>query len=165
MPNQYARVKNAVKGEDDIQDQPPTYGFIDEFFEDAIKSSNFYEDTDTDYDPCNPEHNIYTSISMNSTLHYQCMSLLFLPEKHHINILDGGVDTCVLGKGWEILTIHNSRRANVVGFDHEAAVKKNIRIVSAITAMDLPNGKPEFQLGEHGIVINSTCHRHGELRE
>jgi hypothetical protein len=35
MPNQYAKVKNAVKGEDDIQDHPPIYGFIDEFLEDA----------------------------------------------------------------------------------------------------------------------------------
>jgi hypothetical protein len=44
MPNQYARVKNAVKGEDDIQDHPPYYGFIDEFLEDAIKSSKLYEE-------------------------------------------------------------------------------------------------------------------------
>jgi hypothetical protein len=43
------------------------------------------------------------------------MNLLFLPEKYHISILDGGADTCVLGKGWEILSIHSSRRANVVG--------------------------------------------------
>jgi hypothetical protein len=96
MPNQYARVKNAVKGEDDNQDQPPTYGFIDEFLEDAIKSSNLYEEQDADYEPGNSEHTIYTSISMNSTLHNKCMSLFFLPEKHHINILGGGgADTCV----------------------------------------------------------------------
>jgi hypothetical protein len=30
------------------------------------------------------------------------MNLLFLPEKYYISILDGGADTCVLGKGWEI---------------------------------------------------------------
>ena len=41
MPNQYAKVKNAVKGEDDIQDQPTnTYDFVDEFLEDAMKSSD-----------------------------------------------------------------------------------------------------------------------------
>ena len=105
----------------------------------------------------------------------------FLPEKYHISILDGGADTCVLGKGWEILSIHNSRRANVVGFDHETAVKRNLPIVSAITALDLPNGQSvlllvdegiynetsnhsllsEFQLREFGIVIDSICHRHG----
>jgi hypothetical protein len=41
------------------------------------------------------------------------MNLLFLPEEYHISILDGGADTCVLGKGWEVLYIHSSRRANV----------------------------------------------------
>jgi hypothetical protein len=109
------------------------------------------------------------------------MSLLFLPEKHHICIFDGGADTCVLGKGWKILSVHNSKRANVVGFDHEAAVKTNLPIASAITAVDLPNRQSllliiheaiyndtsnhsllsEFQLREHGKLINSTCHRHG----
>jgi hypothetical protein len=112
------------------------------------------------------------------------MSLLFLPEKHHISILDGGEDTCVLGKGWKILSIHNSRRENVTAFDHETTVKKNLPIVSAITAVDLPNGKSillvihesihndtsnhslfsEFQLREHGILIDSTCHIHGSTQ-
>ena len=63
MPNQYARVKNAVKGEDDIQDQTKdTFGFIDEFLEDAIKSSNLYEEQDADYETRNSEHNIYASL-------------------------------------------------------------------------------------------------------
>jgi hypothetical protein len=68
------------------------------------------------------------------------MNLLFLPEKYHISILDGGADTCVLGKGWEILSIHSLRRENVVGFDHEMAIKRNFPIVSTVTALDLPNG-------------------------
>jgi hypothetical protein len=47
MPNQYARVKNAVKGEDDIQDQAiDTYDFVDEYLEDAIKSSDHCEEID-----------------------------------------------------------------------------------------------------------------------
>ena len=51
MPNQYAKVKNAVKEEDEIQDQTEdTYRFIDEFLEDAIKSSNLYEEQDADFD-------------------------------------------------------------------------------------------------------------------
>jgi hypothetical protein len=185
MPNQYARVKNVIKGEDDIQDHPPTYDFVDEFLEDAIKSSNLYEEQHTDYDLWNSEYNIYTSLSINNTLHTTCMSLLILPEKYHISVLDGGAYTCVLGKGWEILAIHNSRRANIVGFDHEDAVKKNLSIVSAITAVDLPNGQSillviheaiynetfnhsllsEFQLREHGILIDSTCRRHGGYPE
>jgi hypothetical protein len=31
------------------------------------------------------------------------------PEKYHINILDGGADTCVLGQGWEILSANYRR--------------------------------------------------------
>jgi hypothetical protein len=186
MPYQYAKVKNAVKGEDDIHDQSAnTYVFIDEFLEDTIKSSDLCEELDTDYDPWNPEHSIYKSIRMNSTLRNKCMNLLFLPEKHQISILDGGADTFILGKGWEILSVHNSRRANVVGFDHETAVKKNLPIVSAITTVDLPNGQSillviheamyndtsnhsllsELQFREHGILIDSTCHRHGGIQK
>ena len=49
------------------------------------------------------------------------MNLLFLPEIYHISILDGVAVTCVLGKGWEIISICSSRRENVVGSDPEAA--------------------------------------------
>jgi hypothetical protein len=109
------------------------------------------------------------------------MNLLYTPEKYHISILDGGVDTCVLGQGWDILSIHNSRRANVVGFGHEAAVKSNLPIISAITAADLPDGTSvllivhegiyndtanhlllsELQLRDFGVEIDSICHKHG----
>jgi hypothetical protein len=109
------------------------------------------------------------------------MNLLYLPEKYHISILDVGADTCVLGQGWEVLSVHNARSANVVGFDHEAAVKRNLPIVSAITAVDLPDGislllivheaiyndtanhslLSEFQLRDFGVKIDSICHKHG----
>ena len=79
------------------------------------------------------------------------MNLLFLPERYHISILDGGADTCILGKGWEILSTHNLRRANVIGFDHETAIKQNLPIVSAITALDLPNGKSILLVIHEGI--------------
>jgi phosphoserine aminotransferase len=51
------------------------------------------------------------------------MNLIQLPEKYHISILDGGADNCVLGQGWELISVHNTRRAYVVDFDHEAALK------------------------------------------
>jgi hypothetical protein len=109
------------------------------------------------------------------------MNLLHLPEKYHISILDGGADTCVLGQGWEVLSIHNTRKSNVVGFDHEAAIKRNLPIVSAIPAVDLPDGisvilivhkaiynhtanhslLSEFQLRDFGVKIDSICHKHG----
>jgi hypothetical protein len=75
----------------------------------------------------------------------------------------------------------DTRRANVVGFDHEAAVKRNLPIVRAITAVDLPDGisviltvheaiyndaanhslLSEFQLRDFGVKIDSICHKHG----
>ena len=70
------------------------------------------------------------------------MNLLFLPERYHISIIDGGADIFVLGKGWEGLSVHNSRRANVVGFGHETAIKRNFPFVSDITVLELPNGQP-----------------------
>jgi hypothetical protein len=179
MPNKYAKVKNTVKGEEELQDgTEQDYGFIDEFLEEAVNTSNIYESQQDDYAYWTSEHNIHTSISINNTLYNKCMNLLFLPEKYHISILDGGADTCVLGKGWEILSIHSSRRANVVGFYHETAVKRNLTIVSSITAFDLPNGQSvlllvhegiynetsnhsllsEFQLREFGIVIDMEEH-------
>ena len=142
MPNQYARVQNTVRGEEAVrEDSDQAYSFVDEFLEEAVRSSSIYESgQEVDDDLWTTEHNIHASISVNNTLHNKCMNLLFLPEKYHISILDGGADICVLRKGWEVLSIHNSRRENVVGFDHEAAIKRNLPIVSSFTALDLPNG-------------------------
>jgi hypothetical protein len=48
------------------------------------------------------------------------MNILLLPESYYISILDGGADTCVLGKRWEVLSAHISRtrRENVIRFDN-----------------------------------------------
>jgi hypothetical protein len=95
--------------------------------------------------------------------------------------LDVGADICVLGHGWVILSVHNTRRANVVGFDHEVTVKRNLPIVSAITAFDLLDGisvilivhesiyndtanhslLSEFQWRHFGVKVDSICHKHG----
>jgi hypothetical protein len=91
------------------------------------------------------------------------MNLLHLPDKYHISILDGGADTCVLGQGWKVLSVHNTRRTNVVGFDHEAAVKRNLPIVSAITAVDLPDGVLVI-LTFHEAIYNYTAN-HSLLSE
>ena len=70
-------------------------------------------------------------------------------------------------------------------FDQEAAVKRNLPIVSAITAVELSVGSSvllvvhegiynetanhsllsEFQLREFGVQIDSTCHRHAGTQE
>jgi hypothetical protein len=52
MPNQYARVKNVAKEEDLIKENTDqTCDVIDEFLEEAMKSSSLYEaDEDVDYE-------------------------------------------------------------------------------------------------------------------
>jgi hypothetical protein len=126
MPNQYARVKNIAKGEDVIKDNTDqNYAFNDEFLEESMKSPSIYEaDEDVNYEYWSSNHNTHVTLTISNSLHNKCMNLLHLHEKYHISILDGVADTCVLGQGWKVLSVHNTRRANVLGFDHEAAVKR-----------------------------------------
>jgi hypothetical protein len=99
LPNQYARVKNVAKGEDVIKDNTDhTYAFVDEFLEEAMKSSIIYEaDEDIDYEYWSSNHDDHATLSISNSLSNKCMNLLHLPEKYHISVLDGGADTCVLG--------------------------------------------------------------------
>jgi hypothetical protein len=41
-----------------------------------------------------------------------------LGRSYHISI-----DTCVLGKGYEVLSVYNSKEENMVGFEHKTAIK------------------------------------------
>ena len=97
-----------------------------DFLKKLSRLPTLYEsDQEAGYDGWSTEHNKHAITSIKNNLLYKFMNLLFLPERYHISILDGGADTCVLGKIWEILSTHNLRRANVVGFDHETAIKRN----------------------------------------
>jgi hypothetical protein len=93
-----------MKGEEEVQDDTDHgYGFVDEFLEEALNSSNIYESQKgTEYDFWISVHNVHTSISINNTLYNKCINLIFLPENYHISILDGDGGTCVLGKGKEV---------------------------------------------------------------
>jgi hypothetical protein len=146
-----------------------------------INEIQIQDSCSSDYQYWSSNQNAHALLSISNSLHNKCMNLHHLPERYHISILDGGADTCVLGQGWEVLSIHNTRRANVVGFDHVAAVKRNLPIVSAITAVDLPDGisvlrivheciyndtanhslLSEFHLRDFGVKIDSICHKHG----
>jgi hypothetical protein len=97
MPNQYARVKNVAKAEDVIKENTyQTYAFVDEFLEEAMKSSSLNEaDEDVDYEYWSSNHNPHATLKISNSLHKKCMNLLHLPEKYHISILDGDADTCV----------------------------------------------------------------------
>jgi hypothetical protein len=75
--------------------------FVDLFLEEAMKSSIIYEIDeyeDVDHEYWSSNHNVHAKLSITNSLHNKCMNLLHLPEKYHISILDGGADTCVLGK-------------------------------------------------------------------
>jgi hypothetical protein len=96
MPNQYAWLKNVAKVEDVIKDNvDQMYPFVDEFLEEAMKSSTLYEaDEDIDYEYWSWNHNAHVTLSVSNSLHNRCMNLLHLPDKYHINIFIGWSDTC-----------------------------------------------------------------------
>jgi hypothetical protein len=78
IPNEYAKIENSVKGEQKPQvDTDHTYGFIDEFIEEAINASKIHEYTqETDY--IGFQYILRMPISV------------FLPEIYHNSIMDGG---------------------------------------------------------------------------
>jgi hypothetical protein len=85
MPDQYARVKNVAKGEDVIKDNTDkTYAFVDEFLEEAIKSSSLYETVDDiNYEYWSSNHNSHATISIGNFLHILCMNILHLLKISH----------------------------------------------------------------------------------
>jgi hypothetical protein len=100
MPNQYSRVKNVLKREKVIKDnKDQTYDFVDEFLEETIKSSSIYETPeDVDYEYWISNYNGYATLSINNSLHNDCMNLLYRPEIYHISILGDSADIYVLGQ-------------------------------------------------------------------
>jgi hypothetical protein len=70
MPNQYARVKNIAKGEDVIKENTDqTHAFVDEFLEEAMKSSSIYEtDEDVDYEYWSSNYNAHATLSISNSL-------------------------------------------------------------------------------------------------
>jgi hypothetical protein len=60
--------------------------------------------------------------------------------------------------GWEVLSIHNTRRAIRVGFDHEAAVKRNLPIVGSITSIDVSDGASVLLIVYEGIYNDTSNH-------
>ncbi len=80
MPNQYAKVKNAVKGEEEIQDDTGYgYSFVDEFLEKALNTYNIYgAQRGKDYDLWILDHSVHTCISINN-LYKRRMKLCLQP--------------------------------------------------------------------------------------
>jgi hypothetical protein len=69
MPNQYAGVKNRAKGNNIIKENTDqTYDFVDEFLEEAIKSSSLYKaDQDVDYEYWSSNNNAHASLSISNS--------------------------------------------------------------------------------------------------
>jgi hypothetical protein len=79
-------------------------------------------------------------------------------SKNYINILDSGADTFALGQGWEVLSVHDTRKANVVAFDHEASVNRNLPIVIANSEVYLPDGTSVLLIVHEGNYNDTSNH-------
>ena len=94
--------------------------------------------------------------------------------------MDGGADTSVIGKGWEIESIHPTRKAHVLGFDGPNHIKQNLPIVSASCIVNIQGNLTRikineavynegsqhsllscYQLREHRCKVYDTSKRHG----
>ena len=170
LPSQYSKA-NQVATSDDPEN------IVDEFLKQDIE-----EDSEDDVllSTCSVARTT-CHVSIHRERARQCMTMLNLPEHSFLSITDNGADTCVIGKGWEILTSDPNRKANVVGFDKKHAVKRNLSIVGAVTAVDLSDGSTillrvseaihnpseehsllsEFQMREFGTIVDSIARRHG----
>ena len=120
-------------------------------------------------------------VTVSQDTAHLCLNSIIVKRHQNITILDSGADTTVLGKGWLVETIHPTRKANVQGFDVNLAVKRGLPIVSAVSAVDLPDGRvillrvaeaiynsssdhsllSEFQIRDHGITADTIARKHG----
>ena len=79
------------------------------------------------------------------------------------SIMDNGADTSVIGHGWYIQMVDQFRRMNIIGFDSERSKKTGLRVVVAVTALHLPDGKVVIlRISEAAYNPNS---RHSLLSE
>ena len=73
------------------------------------------------------------------------------------SIMDNGVDTSVIGKGWYIIGVAEFRKMNIIGFDSQASRRDGLRVVIAITAVELGDGQVILlRISEAAFNPNST---------
>jgi hypothetical protein len=78
--------------------------FVDEFLEEAIKSSAIYEsEQDAEYDHWTTDYYAHATFSVNNTSHNSCVNVPILQDRRHISILDVGADACALGQIWKVI--------------------------------------------------------------
>ena len=149
LPSQYSQVDQTIT--QDELDQSVTQ-FLEDLDEDSEPdTSNMSETTHKATNICTIVH---TSLSQAKIS--KCLNLLKLDAKDNIAITDDGADTSVIGQGWSIISQDPFCKATVVGFDHQAAQKTELPIVTAVTAIDLPDNTTVLvQIGE--AIYNSRA--------
>ena len=71
----------------------------------------------------------------------QVSKVFNLSNSQPYSIMDNGADTSVIGQGWYILGVYEFRKMNIIDFDSQASRKDVLRVVIAITAVELSNGQ------------------------
>jgi len=170
LSKQYAKTQQ-VSNADEIE------LLADQFLEQALSAL----EPDDGEDPRNIG-NVQTSrVSVDEETVHNVMNSIMLMENQSLAIVDGGVDTTVIGsKGFHIVATDPSRTATIVGYDPNVTKRRELPIVSGITVFDLPTGPllvmineaifnkhaeatilSEFQIREHGMLVDSVAKRHG----
>ena len=84
---------------------------------------------------------------------YKQANNLTVDDVYKVNIMDAGANTLVIGQGWELIACTN-RKVNVIGFDQQIAIKKNLPITSAVTTTDVEDKTHLLQI--HEAVHNAS---------
>ena len=60
------------------------------------------------------------------------------------SIMDNSADISVIGQGWYIIGVDKFKKMNIIGFDSQASRRDGLRVVIAITAVELSDGQVIF---------------------
>ncbi len=184
MPSQYNKPTQYSKANQATKESQEQGGVTEEQMESFLEDAGTFAETLEDLSNAQYKsigHTRIVHVSKTDSTISHCFNSMDIPDHKHLAILDDGADTCVIGKGWTIVATHPTRKAHVLGFDSDIARKHNLSIVSAITAVDLPQDKvaliqvheavynpsaahsllSEFQLREYGTIVDSVPIRHG----
>ena len=170
LPRQYSKPKANL-----TQALSSSLDIVDEFLQQALGEEEELEEVIT-----NAFNVITVGTSSNEGLIATCMNSINIQDYEKILILDNKANIFVLGKGWEVITVHPTRKAHIYGFDHQAAVEKHLDIVTAVSVVEV-NGETillqvneavhnpsadhsllsGYQIRDYGVIINSVAKKHG----
>ena len=110
---------------------------MEDFLAEALEAQEDVEDLEIFN--ANLSQVVHVSVSEERVI--SCMNSLVIEDHKKMVILDDGADTSVLGSGWEAISVHPTRKAHVIGFDHKVAVKRDLDIVAACTIVEIEGEK------------------------